>query len=140
MRQTGMCKMNSIYGPMNGIVDSESVRARARRWGTMMDFRLRQLRTIVAVADAHSFTQAGKQLRLSQQSVSALVRDLELRLGTKLFVRTTRSVEPTSDCDALVADLRPALALLDAALEGRRAGCASGRCSSPSPRRSPMAN
>lgn len=87
-----------------------------------MDFRLKQLRTIVAVADAHGFTQAGKQLRLSQQSVSALVRDLELRLGTRLFERSTRSVEPTTACAALVADLRPALALLDAALEKAAGG------------------
>jgi DNA-binding transcriptional LysR family regulator len=86
-----------------------------------MDFRLRQLRTIVAVADAHSFTLAARQLRLSQQSVSALVRDLELRLGTKLFLRTTRSVEPTTACEELVAQLRPALADLDTALE-RAAG------------------
>ena len=87
-----------------------------------MDFRLRQLRTIVAVADAHSFTQAGKRLRLSQQSVSALVRDLELRLGTRLFERTTRSVEPTAACEALVAEMRPALASLDAALEKAAGG------------------
>ena len=87
-----------------------------------MDFRLKQLRTIVAVADARSFTRAGKQLRLSQQSVSALVRDLELRLGTKLFERSTRSVDPTAACEALIADLRPALALLDAALEKAAGG------------------
>ena len=87
-----------------------------------MDLRLRQLRTIVAVADARNFTQAGKQLRLSQQSISALVRDLELRIGTKLFVRTTRSVEPTAACLTLVDEVRPALALLDAALEKAAGG------------------
>lgn len=82
-----------------------------------MDLRLRQLRIIVAVADTRSFTRAGEQLRVSQQSVSALVRDLELRIGTPLFVRTTRSVEPTPACEDLVAGIRPALSILDDALD-----------------------
>ena len=87
-----------------------------------MDLRLKQLRTVVAVAEERSFTRAGERLRLSQQSASALVREFEQRLGTALFVRTTRSVEPTPACDALVAEIRPALQLIDAALDRARSG------------------
>jgi DNA-binding transcriptional LysR family regulator len=81
-----------------------------------VDVELRQLRCVVAVADARSFTAAGRQLHLTQQSVAAQVQRLERALGVTLFDRTTRRVAPTAACEALLPSLRSALTLLDRAL------------------------
>jgi DNA-binding transcriptional LysR family regulator len=85
-----------------------------------VDVELRQLRSLVAVAEEHSFTAAGHRLHLSQQSVSALVRRLELNLGVKLFDRTTRRVEPTPACETLLPAIKSALGILDGALARTR--------------------
>jgi len=85
-----------------------------------VDLSLRQLQVILAVSDERSFTSAGKRLFLSQQSVSALVRSAEARLGIRLFERTTRSVEPTSVCRDIVPDIRFALDRIDVALRRAR--------------------
>jgi DNA-binding transcriptional LysR family regulator len=47
------------------------------------------------VAETHSFTEAGKRLRLSTSAVSKAVAALESRYGVSLLRRTTRSVELT---------------------------------------------
>lgn len=56
---------------------------------------LRQLRAFVALAQAKSFTAAAKQIHITQSALSALVRELEEEVGSRLFDRTTRSVEFT---------------------------------------------
>jgi DNA-binding transcriptional LysR family regulator len=86
-----------------------------------VDLELRELQCLLAVADEHSFTAAGQRLHLTQQSVSALIRRLELHLGVQLFERTTRRVTPTAACDALVPSVRAALGLLDDAVGHARA-------------------
>ncbi|MGF1477699.1 MAG: LysR family transcriptional regulator [Geminicoccaceae bacterium] len=53
------------------------------------------MRAFTAVASEHSFTGAGKRLGLSTKLVSNQVRQLEERLGVRLFDRTTRSVALT---------------------------------------------
>jgi len=70
---------------------------------------LRQLRTFVAVADERHFTRAAKRLNVGQQAVSAQIRNLEARLGVRLFQRTTREVELTDAGRALLAQARPLL-------------------------------
>jgi DNA-binding transcriptional LysR family regulator len=54
---------------------------------------LRQLRAFVALAQAHSFTAAAAQLHITQSALSALVRELESEVGSRLFDRTTRHVD-----------------------------------------------
>tara|TARA_R110002094_G_scaffold152262_2_gene140162 strand:- start:65 stop:946 length:882 start_codon:yes stop_codon:yes gene_type:complete len=49
----------------------------------------------VAVAEAESFTAAGKRLGISTAQVSRQVSALETRLSAKLFYRTTRQVSVT---------------------------------------------
>jgi len=44
----------------------------------------------IAVAEELNFTRAAERLVLAQQALSALVRQLETRLGPRLFERTTR--------------------------------------------------
>jgi DNA-binding transcriptional LysR family regulator len=85
-----------------------------------VDVELRQLRSLVAVAEEGSFTAAGHRLHLSQQSVSALVRRLERNLGVQLFHRTTRRVAPTPACEALLPSVQSALGILDDALARTR--------------------
>jgi DNA-binding transcriptional LysR family regulator len=57
-----------------------------------MNLTLRQLRAFVAVADKGSFTEASRQLHLTQSALSVLVRELERELGVRLFDRSTRHV------------------------------------------------
>jgi DNA-binding transcriptional LysR family regulator len=85
-----------------------------------VDVELRQLQSMVAVADEGSFTAAARRLHMSQQSVSALVHRLEANLGITLFDRSTRRVVPTRECDALVPVVRSALGMLDGALARAR--------------------
>jgi DNA-binding transcriptional LysR family regulator len=51
---------------------------------------LRQLRTLVAVADEGTFTDAAVALGVSQAAVSRTIAALESALGTRLVRRTTR--------------------------------------------------
>jgi DNA-binding transcriptional LysR family regulator len=60
-----------------------------------MDVQLRQLRTLVSVVDAGTFTDAAATLGVSQAAVSRSVAALESALGTRLLQRTTRHVSPT---------------------------------------------
>ncbi|WP_348772994.1 LysR family transcriptional regulator [Methylobacterium sp. 37f] len=49
----------------------------------------------VRVAETGSLSRAGRELMLSQPSVSRVVGALEARLGTTLLLRTTRSISLT---------------------------------------------
>ncbi|WP_353535487.1 LysR family transcriptional regulator [Cognatishimia sp. WU-CL00825] len=57
--------------------------------------RIDLMKTYVAVADAKSFTAAAQRLGMTPQLVSKYVRTLEDRLGTQLFIRSTRNVRMT---------------------------------------------
>jgi DNA-binding transcriptional LysR family regulator len=61
-----------------------------------MDVELRQLRCLVAVVDAGTFTDAAIELGVSQAAVSRNLLALEGRLGVRLLHRTSRSVTPTT--------------------------------------------
>ncbi|MCW2758523.1 MAG: LysR family transcriptional regulator [Nocardioidaceae bacterium] len=76
---------------------------------------LRQLRYVEAVARCGGFTRAAEDLRVAQPAVSAQVRLLERELGTSLFDRTTRRVEPTEAGHAFLARARRILAEVEAA-------------------------
>ena len=88
-----------------------------------MNLTLRQLRAFVAVADLASFTDAAKQLHLTQAALSVLVRELEKSLGVRLLDRSTRKVrlsEPGREFYPLVTKVLEEL-------EGAVAGVASLR-------------
>ncbi|GAA1378969.1 LysR family transcriptional regulator [Pseudonocardia kongjuensis] len=74
-----------------------------------MDLTLQQLRAVVAVHDAAGFTAAAARLHVAQPSLSRTVADVERRLGTVLFERTTRRLEPTPAGRAVVDAARRAL-------------------------------
>lgn len=57
-----------------------------------MNITLRQIRAFIAVAETRSFSQAARQLSLTQSALSGLIKELEQIVETKLFDRTTRQV------------------------------------------------
>jgi DNA-binding transcriptional LysR family regulator len=59
------------------------------------DLTLRQLQTMVALAEYGSFIATAARMKTSQPAVTRTVKHLEARLGVKLFDRNTRSVQIT---------------------------------------------
>lgn len=59
--------------------------------------KLASLRAFVKVVELGSFSEAGRQLRLSRSAVSKYVGDLEQGLGVQLLNRTTRHASPNEN-------------------------------------------
>ena len=57
--------------------------------------QLTAIKSFVAVADAQSFSEAARRLRITKSTVSRQVGDLESELGARLLHRTTRSLSLT---------------------------------------------
>ncbi|MDT4907290.1 MAG: hypothetical protein QOI69_531 [Pseudonocardiales bacterium] len=79
------------------------------------DMELRHLEHFLAVAEEQSFTRAAARIHLVQSALSVSVQSLERDLGTRLFERTTHSVQLTDAGTALVGEARRTLAAADAA-------------------------
>lgn len=71
---------------------------------------LAALRVFLQVAALAHFSRAADELGLPKGRVSQIVRELEARLGTRLFQRTTRRVSLTSDGELLAERARALLA------------------------------
>jgi DNA-binding transcriptional LysR family regulator len=80
----------------------------------MFDLDTRLLRAFVTVADELNFTRAAAKLYVAQQALSAQIQQLEARLGTQLFERTTRKVSLTDGGEQLLPHAVATLAALDA--------------------------
>ncbi len=76
---------------------------------------LRHLRYFVAVAETLSFRQAGKQLHVSQPSLSVQIKQLEDELGVALFWRSKRQVEITRAGEVFLSAAREILLRLQQA-------------------------
>ncbi len=83
--------------------------------------RFRQLETFVAVAESGGFNAAARHLQMSPPSVTRLIAALEDRIGTRLFIRTTRQVSLTEAGERLFHDAVRILADL-AAVEASASG------------------
>ncbi len=76
---------------------------------------LKQLESFVAVVVYKSFTEAAKQLYISQPTISTHIQALEKELKSRLIIRTTKSIELTRrgaelyDCAVKMLDLRDTL-------------------------------
>ncbi|MGO3320167.1 MAG: LysR substrate-binding domain-containing protein [Microbacterium gubbeenense] len=61
------------------------------------DITLREFAYIVEVAERGSFTAASLAMHMSQSALSRAINESERRLGARLFIRTTRSVNLTPE-------------------------------------------
>lgn len=75
----------------------------------------RSLQMFVAVALSLNFRQAAEQLHMTQPPLSRAIRQLEQRLGVRLFERDTHGVALTSAATTLLPQAQRILALLDQA-------------------------
>jgi len=84
-----------------------------------------ELRTLLVVAEAATFTRAARQLKVQQSTVSRRIRDLEDRVGVSLFERYSHGVQLTAAGRAFVGEVARSRDVLKAALaEARHAGAA----------------
>lgn len=88
-----------------------------------MKASLTELEAIAAVARHGGFRAAARELGMSSSALSHAVAALEERLSVRIFNRTTRSVTLSDAGERFIADIAPALAAIDTAIEN--AGIAS---------------
>ena len=84
---------------------------------------LNALKAFEAAARLESFTEAAGELFVTHAAVSRHVRDLEEWLGTELFIRTGRGVQPTEAGRRFVSRLTP---LFDQIADATREAAAVG--------------
>jgi DNA-binding transcriptional LysR family regulator len=85
-----------------------------------MNDRFQELKVFVRAAESGSFSATGRELGLSQPSVSRIISELEERLGTILLLRSTRKITPTEAGAAFLHRARQILHDLDEADEFAR--------------------
>lgn len=73
---------------------------------------LQGLQALVEVADSGSFTQAAQKLCLTQSAVSRKIQQLEAHFGVPLFVRSSRSLQLTTEGELVLASARNILGQL----------------------------
>jgi LysR family transcriptional regulator, carnitine catabolism transcriptional activator len=81
-----------------------------------MDVSTKQLRAFRLVAQHRNFTRAAEALFVTPSGLSVLIRELESRVGFRLFDRTTRHVDLTPHGSELLAVIQRNLQELDAAI------------------------
>lgn len=69
---------------------------------------LTDLNTFITLAEELSFTKASVRLETSQSALSHALKRLEMRLGVRLFTRSTRQVSLTQAGEQLYNTLQPA--------------------------------
>ena len=79
--------------------------------------KVASLRAFVKVVETGSFTEAGRQLRLSRSAISKYVAELEHSLGVQLLNRTTRYASPNENGQMYFDRALAVLSELDAADE-----------------------
>ncbi|HVK89899.1 MAG TPA: LysR family transcriptional regulator [Mycoplana sp.] len=77
--------------------------------------RLSAMRVFARVAETGSFAAAGRDLHVSPPAVTRAIAQLEDTIGTRLFIRTTRSITLTEAGERYVEDCRRILAEIEEA-------------------------
>jgi DNA-binding transcriptional LysR family regulator len=80
-----------------------------------MDVTLKQLRTLIAVADHGGVAAAARAGNIAQPAVTRTLRELERALDTRLFARSPSGMTPTVAGEALLLRARRVMAELAAA-------------------------
>src|SRR5258705_7124927 len=78
----------------------------------VMDLEIRHLRLVMAIAETGSVTRAGGQLHLTQSALSHQLKDIEGRLGTRLFHRLGKRMVPTPAGETVLQSAGDVLALM----------------------------
>ena len=77
-----------------------------------MDVNYELYKVFYYVATSLSFSEASKQLYISQSAVSQSVKTLERRLNQNLFIRSTKKVRLTPEGEILLRHIEPAINLI----------------------------
>ena len=77
-----------------------------------MDINHELYKVFYHVAKTLSFSDASKELFISQSAVSQSIKVLEKRLGQKLFIRSTKRVKLTKEGEILFSHVEPAINLI----------------------------
>lgn len=77
-----------------------------------MDINYELYKVFYHVASSLSFSEASKQLFISQSAVSQSIKTLEKKLGQPLFIRSTKKVQLTSAGKVLLKHIEPAMNLI----------------------------
>ena len=70
---------------------------------------LRHLRLVAAVAESGGQTRAARRLNLTQSALSHQLRELEGRIGSPLFIRTSRRMVLTAVGERILGTARRVL-------------------------------
>jgi len=81
-----------------------------------MGVSTRQLRAFRLAAQHHNFARAAEALFITPSGLSVMIKELENRVGFRLFDRTTRHVELTPQGKELLAVIQRSLEELDVAI------------------------
>lgn len=77
-----------------------------------MDVNYELYKVFYYVAVSLSFSEASKHLFISQSAVSQSIKVLEKKLGTSLFIRSTKKVQLTPEGETLLRHIEPAINLI----------------------------
>ena len=77
-----------------------------------MDINYELYKVFYCVATTLSFSDASRQLFISQSAVSQSVKTLERKLGQPLFARSTKKVQLTPAGQILLKHIEPAIHLI----------------------------
>ena len=77
-----------------------------------MDINYELYKVFYYVAVSLSFSEASKQLFISQSAVSQSIKVLEKKLGITLFIRSTKKVQLTPEGETLLRHIEPAINLI----------------------------
>ena len=79
----------------------------------MIDINYELYKVFYHVASTLNFSEASKQLYISQSAVSQSIKTLERKLGQPLFIRSTKKVLLTPEGELLLQHVKPAIQMLD---------------------------
>ena len=78
-----------------------------------MDINFELYKVFYYVAVSLNFSEASKQLYISQSAVSQSIKSLEKKLGQELFIRSTKKVRLTPAGQVLLKHIEPAVNLIN---------------------------
>lgn len=80
-----------------------------------MDINYELYKVFYQVASTLSFSEASRQLYISQSAVSQSIKSLEQKLGHALFIRSTKKVSLTPEGETLYRHITPAIHMIQSA-------------------------